>query len=194
MSTEQMREAFNAWAVSAAPGEMIVAHGRKAFEAGYKAALNQPAAPAPKDAAPDIAAIRNTLMTGLSHNLAIAALDRIAAMEQERDDINRRCSEYMEAGNQQALRMAALEAQLAAQPVAVHYESNIDAQTRYRVEPSKGGFWPSVVLCGDGTRELFRGHTKVCEQVARELRTAFLDGEFVAAHGINAATQGEVKS
>lgn len=50
---------------------------------------------------------------------------------------------------------------------------------RYRVEPTNAGFWPFLVIAGDGTRELFIGHRKSCYRVAAELTTAFRDGEFV---------------
>jgi len=52
--------------------------------------------------------------------------------------------------------------------------------SRYRVEPTGRGFWPFCVRAGDGTRELYIGHRKTCERVARELAIAFEDGKFVA--------------
>lgn len=52
---------------------------------------------------------------------------------------------------------------------------------RYRVEKTGYGFWPYCVRAGDGTRELFKGYEKQCILVARELQTAFRDGEFIAA-------------
>jgi len=54
---------------------------------------------------------------------------------------------------------------------------------RYRVEKSKGGFWGFVVLCGNGTMELFVGHRKACDHVAQALQTAYLDGVFVGNGG-----------
>lgn len=52
---------------------------------------------------------------------------------------------------------------------------------RYRVEKTKGGFWPNCVRAGDGTRELFVGHAKQCEVVAAELACAFEDGKYIAS-------------
>lgn len=57
---------------------------------------------------------------------------------------------------------------------------------RYRVEPTGRGFWPFCVVAGDGTLELFIGHRKSCEQVAAELTTAFMDGEFVGKRDYDA--------
>ena len=57
---------------------------------------------------------------------------------------------------------------------------------RYRVEPTGCGFWPFRVVAGDGTRELFIGHSRSCERVAAELITAFRDGEFVGKRDYDA--------
>lgn len=63
--------------------------------------------------------------------------------------------------------------------------------TRYRVERSPGGFWPCIVVCGTGTRELFKGSRKSCERVAIELTTAYLDGAFVTQRDTDASRDAE---
>lgn len=53
---------------------------------------------------------------------------------------------------------------------------------RYTVEKrSGGGFWPYCVRASGGTMELFVGHKNKCEEVAAALRTACLDGAFMAS-------------
>lgn len=64
-------------------------------------------------------------------------------------------------------------------------------ENRYRVERSCGGFWPCIVVCGTGTRELFKGSRKNCECVAMELTTAYLDGAFVSQREADASHDAE---
>lgn len=68
-------------------------------------------------------------------------------------------------------------------PIALAGEPVASVSARYRVEPTHAGFWPYKVVCGDGTRELFKGHRTSCERVAAELQTAFLDGVFTVTNG-----------
>lgn len=63
-----------------------------------------------------------------------------------------------------------------------HEEFDRMAEERYKVVPTKSGFWPYGVVAGDGERYLHIGHRKDCERVARSLAGAFCDGAFVA-HG-----------
>lgn len=52
---------------------------------------------------------------------------------------------------------------------------------RFRVEPTSQGYWGYCVKAGTGTRELFVGHKKQCEQVAALLLGAFTDGQYAAS-------------
>lgn len=52
---------------------------------------------------------------------------------------------------------------------------------RYRVSKTQGGFWPSCVKAGDGNMDVFVGSTKQAENVRQALRTACLDGAFIAS-------------
>jgi hypothetical protein len=52
---------------------------------------------------------------------------------------------------------------------------------RYHVEKrTGGGFWPYAVRAGDGTQELYIGHKKTCDVVARCLTNACHDGIYMA--------------
>jgi hypothetical protein len=64
-------------------------------------------------------------------------------------------------------------------------------KVRYRVEPTGRGFWPYCVRAGDGTKELFVGHKRKCDEVAAALTAACLDGAFMLAHARVAASNKE---
>lgn len=60
------------------------------------------------------------------------------------------------------------------------------AASRYHIDKTEGGFWPYVVRCGNGTQVLHKGHLTSCQRLAQQLKTAFLDGAFVANKGVKA--------
>lgn len=67
------------------------------------------------------------------------------------------------------------------------YQPDSDHQSRYYVEQQ--GFWFWVVKCGTGTRTIFKSRTQIgAIEMAQELQTAFLDGEFVGQKAIPALT------
>lgn len=60
-------------------------------------------------------------------------------------------------------------------------EVSEDYPQRYYVTERHSGFWGHAVKEGDGEAELFIGHKKQCELVARRLNNAFDLGQHVAA-------------
>lgn len=100
MSTEVMQQTLEALEYHQAQTRPIEKTANAI--AALRSELARPAAPAPAPAPKDAA-----------DYVIEAAID---VLVRERDDLDRRCTEYMEAGNQQALRITELEAQLAAQP------------------------------------------------------------------------------
>lgn len=60
----------------------------------------------------------------------------------------------------------------------------IKGSDRYQVEKNTSVFWPYHVRAGNGDRLLFVGGKASCENVAKELATAFEDGKFVQKNGI----------
>ena len=57
---------------------------------------------------------------------------------------------------------------------------NSEIVKRYKVEKTKGGFWPYCVKAGDGTMDLFIGSKKQADHVQQALQSACLDGAFMA--------------
>lgn len=181
MSTEQMREAFEDWMGSANLTRTTFGDCENNFVDGqwsaWQAALNQPAAPAPKGLEPvawidtqDLALMRKTGRGGIvwHHEQEGYAQTQLYAADgpvvswrdwqeklRECDDLDRRCAEYMEAGNQQALRIAALEAKLAAATYgrAVPSDFGVNAEPasepktedRYSVAKASGSRYAYVV-------------------------------------------------
>jgi hypothetical protein len=77
--------------------------------------------------------------------------------------------------------MLAASQQEARQELTAYGEVEEQIVGRFRVEKTKGGFWPYCVRAGDGTMELFIGQKRQCENVAQALQTACLDGAFMAS-------------
>ena len=68
-----------------------------------------------------------------------------------------------------------------------HEQMDAMALARYKVVPSDASmFWSHMVVAGDGTQQLYVGRDVECQNVARKLAGAFLDGAF-AFHSIAAA-------
>ncbi len=64
-------------------------------------------------------------------------------------------------------------------------ELDMMAAERFKVVPTSSGFWPYSVRAGDGEQELYKGHKRDCEIVARRMTGAFLDGADVAARHLS---------
>ena len=86
----------------------------------------------------------------------------------------------------------ALAALDSAQPVQVNAmlveDVNSEIVKRYKVEKTKGGFWPYCVKAGDGTMDLFIGSKRHAGHFQQALQSACLDGAFMA---LTAAQQAQ---
>lgn len=81
-----------------------------------------------------------------------------------------------------------------AEPTAHDHEKfDAIALDRYRVVPTKSGFWGYAVQVGDSTAEVYKGHKRDCELVARRMAGAFLDGAFLASQAATPAPAPSVQ-
>lgn len=62
-----------------------------------------------------------------------------------------------------------------------HEKFDAIAADRYKVVPTKSGFWGYAVVVGDSAAEVYKGHKRDCDLVARRMAGAFLDGAFLAS-------------
>ena len=132
---------------------------------------------------------KDLLVLADEYAAATATFARALALKDEADSMS---PIAREAGDKRAVLAEALAALDTARPVQVNAmlveDVNSEIVKRYKVEKTKGGFWPYCVKAGDGTMDLFIGSKKQAHHVRQALQSACLDGAFMA---LTAAKQAQ---
>ena len=132
---------------------------------------------------------KDLLVLADEYAAATATFARLLALKDDADSMS---PIAREAGDKRAALAEALAALDTAQPEPVNAmlveDVNSEIVKRYKVEKTKGGFWPYCVKAGDGTMDLFIGSKKQAHHVRQALQSACLDGAFMA---LTAAKQAQ---